>query len=139
MAHKISSEKKFDYNRIIMVCKIKIIIERFSLGRMYRPLISHYSIFLLSSCCCLIMTSSVNLSKRSQNSSSGAASEFNGIYALLRGQATGKLHIVLHKEIISAKKLTKLDVRDISSYEKRDKRIRTTIVLLGKTLIIINK
>ncbi len=37
------------------------------------------------------------------------------------------------------KKLAKLDVGDIISHEKRDKRIRTTIVLLGKTLIIINK
>ncbi len=78
-------------------------------------------------------------SKKSQRFSSGSTSKFDGMYALLRDQATGKLHVVPHKEMISAKGLAKLNVGDIVSYGKGDKRIRAAIVLLGKNLIILNK
>jgi len=61
------------------------------------------------------------------------------MYALLRDQATNKLHVVPHKEMSSSKNLAKLDVGDIVCHGKRDKRIRAVIVLLGKTLIILHK
>ena len=85
------------------------------------------------------MTSSVeNVSRRTQYSSSEPMFKFNGMYALLRDQATDKLHIVRHKELISAKNLAKFDVGDIVSHGRRGKRIRAAIVLLGKTWIIFN-
>ncbi len=87
----------------------------------------------------MMATSAKNSSKKSQHSSSVSTSKLNGMYSLLRDQATNKLHVVPHKEIISTKNLTKLDIGDNVSHGKRDKRIRATIILLGKTLIIFNK
>ena len=83
--------------------------------------------------------SAKTVSKKAQRASSGSTSKFENMYALLRDQATDKLHVVPYKEIISSKSLAKLDVGDIVSHGKLDKRIRATIVLIGRTLMVLNK
>ena len=70
--------------------------------------------------------------KNSQQACNG-----NNMYVVLRNEKDDVLFTVPRTELISTKKSSKIEVGDVVSHGVRGKRIRGTIVLLGKILLIL--